>query len=203
MATLPAAFEGLKVGVGSDNESREAARRYQATVSGMSATHKLYPEIWNSKDAEPSGGIVLHFFRCYGVHFVKNNDTDGAIMMAQAIMLFDHHCPTRGFDENDIGPNDAEYLANKDVLDGCWRSTVKFFKTRLTCSCNCLGGEYEAAKAKPKTGLCGHCRKRVPRKKLLYCLRCRRQHYCSRECHVAAWPDHKILCNKYSVYVKY
>jgi hypothetical protein len=44
---------------------------------------------------------------------------------------------------------------------------------------------------------CGHCNK-MPKDKLFKrCSRCKVISYCSRECQVAAWSDHKIWCKKY------
>ncbi len=75
---------------------------------------------------------------------------------------------------------------------------VKFFRHRIPCSC--LDDKYEEVKHIPKMGFCynKHCTHpggRVERSKTMYCSRCRRVTYCSRECQVAHWPEHKPHCD--------
>ena len=38
--------------------------------------------------------------------------------------------------------------------------------------------------------------KRKPEAKFQYCIRCRSACYCSKECQLADWPDHKLACKK-------
>eukprot|EP00051_Salpingoeca_urceolata_P001231 m.39447 g.39447 ORF g.39447 m.39447 type:complete len:625 (+) comp11276_c0_seq1:147-2021(+) len=40
-------------------------------------------------------------------------------------------------------------------------------------------------------GCCSHCGKACPFEVLKWCAKCRRALYCSRECQVTAWPEHK------------
>ena len=48
---------------------------------------------------------------------------------------------------------------------------------------------------------CRHCRKKAshyPELKFKYCMRCRYVSYCSKECQLANWGDHKLVCEKRS-----
>ena len=76
---------------------------------------------------------------------------------------------------------------------------VHFFRKRIPCSC--LDGKYKEVRTIPKTGYC--CSSQCPlpdrtavRSKMVYCARCRKANYCSRECQVAAWPKHREICCK-------
>jgi hypothetical protein len=64
--------------------------------------------------------------------------------------------------------------------------------------CDCLKGQRKAAKAAPTLGLmhCAYCQKGRESKveNLKRCSRCHVESYCDRECQVAHWPVHKIIC---------
>ncbi len=82
------------------------------------------------------------------------------------------------------------FFADKHTL-------VKFFKKRIPCSC--LDHVYKEVKSSTKMGLCcnnqcSHPSKQVARNTMLYCTRCRQVNYCSRECQIAHWPEHKEFC---------
>ena len=81
---------------------------------------------------------------------------------------------------------------------------VKFFRHRIPCSC--LDEKYEEVKSITKVGFCynAECKfcfnlkgEGMERSKTKYCSQCRCVTYCSRECQVACWTDHKPLCEKY------
>jgi len=55
----------------------------------------------------------------------------------------------------------------------------------------------EARKTTPKLGLCWGCEKEVERTALSVCSRCMIEKYCSRECQLADWRDHKEQCDDY------
>ena len=77
---------------------------------------------------------------------------------------------------------------------------VKFFRHRIPCSC--LDEKYEEVKSITKLGFCYNpdCKfsivkgEGVERSKAKYCSRCRCVTYCSRECQVACWTEHKPDC---------
>ena len=76
---------------------------------------------------------------------------------------------------------------------------IKFFRHRIPCSC--LDEKYEDMKRFMKMGVCYNpqCPKVsgfVPRSKTKYCGRCRNVTYCSRECQVANWGEHKQGCDR-------
>ncbi len=76
---------------------------------------------------------------------------------------------------------------------------VKFFRRRIPCSC--LDKKYEEVKSISKVGYCYNEKCSLPsrwteRSNTMYCSRCRCATYCSRECQVAHWGEHKTVCDK-------
>jgi len=74
------------------------------------------------------------------------------------------------------------------------RDLLKFFRKRLNCSC-LKKMHLEARKTQPKLGYCEYCKEVKERRLLMVCSRCRVSQYCSRDCHVAASPEHRLHCN--------
>ena len=70
------------------------------------------------------------------------------------------------------------------------REVLKFYRKRTSCSC-LKAMHLEARKDAPKLGDCYHCLRIKERATLMVCSRCRVVQYCSRECQVAAWQNHK------------
>jgi hypothetical protein len=88
-------------------------------------------------------------------------------------------------------------LAELQVADE--HTLVQFYKKQIPCSC--LDERHEEVKSITKMGYCsnGNCplpNNAAVRSKMVYCVRCRVNNYCSRECQVAAWPEHKKNCGK-------
>jgi hypothetical protein len=85
-----------------------------------------------------------------------------------------------------------------EMLHADSNSLVSFFRKRVPCSC--LDGKYKEVKSIAKMGFCCNLQCPIPvpmvkRSTMLYCTRCRRANYCSRECQVAHWPSHRDMCN--------
>lgn len=174
-----------------------------AAMSAMRTTHERYPDIWTGRDVD-NRERIKSFFLKKGTSVLLDTSRRYAdtwlglvTTYAAAVLMLENFDPGKGFDENDIGPRGQAYLTSRDILDGCRRSTIKFFKERIPCTC--LDDMYAAARAVPKAGLCSHCRERVQRTKLWFCSRCQRQHYCSTACQRAHWPDHKVQCDRSAV----
>lgn len=74
------------------------------------------------------------------------------------------------------------------------RDLLKFYRRRTSCSC-LKKMHLEARKTLPKMGLCFGCVNLKDRASLSDCSRCKIGiGYCSRQCQVAHWPDHKGRC---------
>ena len=82
-----------------------------------------------------------------------------------------------------------------DEIHSNKRDALKFYRKRI--SCNCLKRMHlEARKTLFKIGMCWYCKEEKVRVTLDVCSRCRVSQYCSKECQVAAWPVHKMNCDK-------
>lgn len=77
----------------------------------------------------------------------------------------------------------------------CSREFVRFVNERNTC--NCLESAYnELKKTTRRTNLCANCKEHKPNKQIRECSRCKLAFYCSRECQLALYPEHKVICKE-------
>ena len=77
---------------------------------------------------------------------------------------------------------------------GSVRDVLKFYRKRLSCSC-LKKMHLEARKTTPKMGACLNCGQKKERALLSVCSKCRISHYCSRECQIEDWPEHRGHCD--------
>ena len=84
------------------------------------------------------------------------------------------------------------HIDQRDILEGCERSAVDFYKRRIPCKC--LDETLTKLKQTHKSGLCANCKERKDRGKLKLCTGCKITSYCSRMCQVAHWARHKEKC---------
>ena len=76
------------------------------------------------------------------------------------------------------------------------REVLKFYRKRMNCKC-LKKMHLEARKTLPKLGACAHCYEVKERDLLMACSRCMICEYCSKECQVAASPNHRGVCDKF------
>lgn len=81
-------------------------------------------------------------------------------------------------------------------ISSTWRGVFKFYRKRTTCKC-LKKMHLEARTTTPKVGLCWYCKEEKERVLLSVCSRCMVDQYCSRECQVADWSEHKKDCDAY------
>eukprot|EP00956_Cyclotella_meneghiniana_P023697 scaffold46643_cov50-Cyclotella_meneghiniana.AAC.3 len=90
----------------------------------------------------------------------------------------------------------GEIRRSLDDMTECPREIVKFFHRRN--SCNCLKELYYKLKeSTPRTAECWHCQKVVDIRELSRCESCQVAQFCSYDCAVAHWPQHREKCKKY------
>ena len=109
------------------------------------------------------------------------------------LMLIDSYAPSspvpQGFDQRDA----KIWLSNLDILNGCYRSLVKYYMNQTPCSC--LDDLYSQLQATmPKMGACTNCKQTKERTNLFICTGCERITYCSKLCQVAHVSIHKEYC---------
>lgn len=172
-------------------------------AGAIKATYQKHREVWNDvANKELAKAHLLSdgtFFLLCDIPLL-DYPGDAGTLISGAIAVGIHSLeiyngcghPTLASDKSE----EAEKLKIIDVLEGCERSVLQFYSKRIPCAC--LDNRYAAAKSKPKTGVCSHCQQRKQRSKLMVCSRCKFQQYCSKECQMASWQDHKEDCKNLS-----
>ena len=162
-------------------------------------TFQKLPEVWN--DAEYRQ-IAICILLSIGTNMIldKADDNDSyekdyekELDIAIAILLLE--C----YDEEGAFKFACHFTAAKRTVlsNGNKRDALKFYSKRLSCSC--LTERYkDARKHVLKVGACSNCREEKERASLMTCGRCKVPMFCSRECHVAAWPNHEGYCDIYA-----
>ena len=121
-------------------------------------------------------------------------DIANVCCVAQSIVALEH---CNGADDIDLVLN--KQLVQKKIrnlINGVSnrRDALKFFRKRTSCKC-LKKMHLEARKSTPKMGICYGCNEEMDRVLLSVCSRCMVTQYCSRECQVADWPEHKEDCD--------
>lgn len=101
------------------------------------------------------------------------------------------------YEGKDVGP-ESEYTTNYNKY--CRDITTK--RGRIKCiareiPCHCLDERKIQAQSMDKVATCYGCHEEFSKKKILRCLGCDRVQYCSKECSIKDWPEHKKSCDKH------
>lgn len=83
-------------------------------------------------------------------------------------------------------------VAVQNSID-CEPKAIKYLHKKLPCDCLKAVGRQLLSK-QGKTFLCQNCEKRFPRTMQNDCSACACVSYCSKECQVANWKEHKTMC---------
>jgi len=165
-----------------------------ALKGAYKATIGKYAAVWGNLDKLE---FVISRFVFFATRYVLNGDIPQACINVTIANYFEQFiaCTFRNSQPSIDGPKIFE-LHDADV-----HTLVSYLKKRIPCKC--LDKKYKEVKHVKKMGeCCNPCcslpERRAERSKMLYCTRCRRAFYCSRECQKAAWPFHKTFCDKNS-----
>eukprot|EP00956_Cyclotella_meneghiniana_P033440 scaffold96225_cov35-Cyclotella_meneghiniana.AAC.1 len=111
-------------------------------------------------------------------------------------------CILEVLDRNNVmGLNDE--VVSKAIVESrrmvddirCTRGIVRFVDKRN--SCDCLKSIYNELKTTTKRqNLCHYCGQMKHHKDIKACSKCNTALYCSRECQLAHWPEHKDGCKR-------
>ncbi len=160
--------------------------------TARNATMDEYADVW---DDSAKMEMVISFFLCSGTQEILDGRHDRARNIAILARYLEQHVAVELKRTHPVAnwpkSNDIYYVSDVHTL-------VKFFRHRIPCSC--LDEKYEEVKCITKMGICYNekCKfpqRRVERSKTSYCSRCRCVVYCSRECQVAHWTQHKTFCD--------
>jgi len=68
--------------------------------------------------------------------------------------------------------------------------------------CDCMEAKRIEAKSMDKVAMCYYCKEEFLKEKMLQCKGCNCVQYCSEECSIKAWPEHKKCCNQLLNYLE-
>ena len=130
-----------------------------------------------------------------GTNLILGDMCQQSLYIASVIVVLEH-CD--GKRKHNVLANPIVAKKMRDLYPGssCRRDALKFYRKRTTCKCF-KRMHLEARKIIQKKGRCYHCKEERDRELLHVCSRCMVTQFCSRECQVANWPEHKVDCDNY------
>jgi len=155
---------------------------------------ETHPQVWNDKINKK---MAMNILTRMGTNMMlQENSLFEALTLAKVIVLFEHY--DNGGIEAVINSRQVQTkvrdLSDNNPNSGS-RDGLKFYSKRISCSC-LKSMHQEARRTLPKIGFCMNCKEEMKRVDLSVCSRCMVDQYCSRECQVAHWPQHKRFCDQ-------
>ena len=159
-----------------------------------------HQQVWNDSSYR---NVAIKLLLCIGtnlllVHDVANGLRDDqminiALFAAQVVVVIEKYGIAG---EINLVFNTSGAKLNDLYCGGVSRrrDLLKFFSKRIACSC-LKKMHLEARKSMPKMGICYHCKVPKERASFMICSRCKVYQYCSKECQVANWPQHRDCCD--------
>ena len=151
-----------------------------------------HTQIWNNHSyKELAIGILVRI----GTNMLLDETSFWPVYIARVIVVLEHY--DNSGDIKSVFNSRTVREKSRDLYNGTKsieRDVLKFYRKRATCKC-LKKMHLEARQSTPKTGICWHCQKEKERVLLSVCSRCMVHQYCSRECQVAGWTNHKNDCD--------
>ena len=166
-------------------------------IDNLKDLFEAHREVWDNENYRQ---MAINIFIAIGTNFMLQKDIaeDASNIAntnqeAHAIVLLENYDDSGDFDSVIYNRVAAAKMRdfNGDNSTFSLRDELKFYRKRATCSC-LKKMHLEARKCLPKLGMCFHCGVVKERALLMVCSRCRVSQYCSRECQVSDWAQHKI-----------
>ncbi len=165
--------------------------------AAQNATMDEYPDVW-SDFAKME--MAISFILGLGAQHIHMNilDDDYDSTQAQNVAAIARYLERYIAVQSKQTPAFVPLPKLLETYHADMHTLVKFFRHRIPCSC--LDEKYEEVKKITKIGFCFNPQCTLPdrmteRSKTMYCSRCRNATYCSRECQVSHWPEHKPDCD--------
>ena len=200
-ATIPASPDRVRIGgfvVEFYDAFRDAVGKRvlmplsECFMTAKFATDDKFADVWNDSDKLE---IAMSLFLNSGTEVFLDGEFIYAQMFATCARFFEQYIATV------LKQTQAVINSSKtfETMVADEHTLVKFFRHRISCSC--LDQKYEEVKHITKKGYCFNPRCPIPeggveRSKATCCSRCRNVTYCSRECQVANWSEHKPDCDR-------
>ena len=177
-----------------------------ASDGGRVTVHK-HPEVWNDSSYRALASKILTSIgvNCilHGVNCPNSKQNVSHMALVKAIMMLENF--TGDIDSTILRRTFATKLrhiesdvniVSRYAIGLGQRDLLKFYRKRMNCSC-LKRLHLVARKMYPKLGECYNCKVEMNRTMLMVCSRCMVTKYCSRECQVAASPQHRNLCDMF------
>lgn len=163
----------------------------------MRDTLQKHPEVWIN---DTRWDMAIDLLTNIGTNMLLSEEsaigTTYALYVANAIIILEQYV---GEDISSIINNPSIAKKMRDlhpVGNSKRRDGLKFYRKRIGCKC-LKKIHLEARKRIYKTDSCLVCGIVKGRELVPVCSRCMVNQYCSRECQVADWPEHKKDCDAY------
>ena len=164
----------------------------EAVNTSIAITEEKYPQVWEDPT---SLEWIASALVCMGVELtmpdIKNNK-----YLCTAVIAFSEYLHQSASELRKSQP--AVYIQKVDELtDADERRRVSYLKKRINCSC--LDARYNEVKILPKMGHCANNDCSLPGgmvelSSMLSCGYCQKEHYCSEECGMTRWEEHREDC---------
>lgn len=155
-------------------------------IAAMNVANEICPGVIS--DDGHRDYVSKRIISCAVSELVREDNPDKGCAASYAAVVF-------MLEDIGVAKEKEDWSMLQDVLEGCPRLLVRFFRQRVRC--RCLDGIYsELKKTQPKTGKCHSCGMRGKRSSMFRCTGCHYQQYCSHECQRDDWPIHKRNCEK-------
>lgn len=160
-----------------------------------------YSHVWTEDNHRE---LAIQTLVSIGANMLLADDdiNEGSLSMAKTILVLEHYDSSEGLSLHSPFYGHSSAVKRRDMdpdVSSTKRDLLKFYRKRLPCKC-LKRMHLEARKTTPKMGMCNHCNIEKERVTLSVCSRCMVHQYCSKECQVAAWPEHDKECKIYYSY---
>ena len=163
-------------------------------LDNLKDTLQKQPQAWDNHNYREM--VTKTLIRIGTNMLLTTNELSWPGSLAIAIAVLEDYEEVGDIDSAIYSRRSAKKLRNLQYwnISSMKRDLLKFYRKRMSCSC-LKAMHLEARKTLPQLGACCHCEVVTDRALLMVCSRCRCHHYCSRECQVAAWDEHKPDCD--------
>ena len=179
-------------------------KKEMTSTQNLRELFKSHTHVWNNDTYRKSAILILVIIGTNMLVnvkeeiWVREGYNTWLICIAQAILVLEQY---NGTGDIDSAMNKRGVVSKgRDFVPGGSserRDVLKFFRKRTPCKKCVKKMHLEARKTTPKMGICNNCEEVKERVALSVCGRCKIAHYCSRECQIAAWPEHERRCDVY------
>ena len=157
-----------------------------------------HPEVQNDNNYRKMAADILTRIQA---NWLLSGDTFGG-NFPKGIMILENYGKTGNYVSTvyrrDIGEKNRDLgYDNRCKSFNIERDLLKFYRKRMSCKC-LKKMHLEARRTIPKLGECNHCGEVKERRLFMVCSRCMVNHYCSKDCQVAALPRHRGICDNFN-----